>query len=69
PPKENLAAIETALKSGKNSDVTVKEFPKLNHLFQTSTTGGPDEYGNIEETFAPVALDFMGGWIVERFVK
>ena len=30
--------------------------PGLNHLFQHCTTGSPDEYIQIEETFAPEAL-------------
>ena len=55
------------LKEGGNSDVTVREFPKLNHLFQTCETGAPSEYGKIEETFAPVALNDISGWITKRF--
>ena len=64
PPKEDLAAIEEALKAGGNHDYKVVLLPKLNHLFQTATTGSPSEYGNIEETIAPVALQTMGDWIV-----
>ena len=52
PAKEDLAAIEQVL------------LPKLNHLFQTSNTGAPSEYGQIEETLAPIALQTMGDWIV-----
>jgi hypothetical protein len=66
PPKENLAEIEKALKAGGNRDVTVKELPGLNHLFQTCKTGLPGEYGKIEETFAPVALDAIGEWLLKR---
>jgi uncharacterized protein len=69
PPKENLPAIEHALKEGHNPDYTVKELPKLNHLFQTSQTGSPAEYGQIEETFSPVALKVIGDWIVQRTSK
>ncbi len=36
PPKEDLAAIKMALEEGGNKNVTVKEIPGLNHLFQTS---------------------------------
>jgi uncharacterized protein len=68
-PKENLAAIEKALKDGGNRDVTIKEFPGLNHLFQTATTGAPSEYGKIEETFNPAPLDFLTDWIVRRVGK
>ncbi len=59
PSKENLHAIENALRKAKNRKVTIKELPKLNHLFQESTTGSPAEYAAIEQTFSPVALDEM----------
>ena len=65
-PKENLAEIEKALKEGKNPDFTVKEFPKLNHLFQTARTGNVNEYGQIEETFAPAALEAVTEWVLKR---
>ena len=66
PPKENLAAIETALKQGGNTVSTVKELPGLNHLFQNAKTGGIGEYSEIEETIAPSALTLIGDWIAER---
>ena len=64
PAKEDLAAIEQALKDGGNNDYKIVLLPKLNHLFQTSSTGAPSEYGEIEETIAPIALQTMGDWIV-----
>jgi len=64
PAKEDLAAIEQALKDGGNNDYKVVLLPKLNHLFQTSSTGAPSQYGAIEETMAPIALQTMGDWIV-----
>ena len=63
PPKENLSAIETALKKGGNKNFEVKMLPGLNHLFQTSTTGAISEYGKIEETISPIALETMLDWI------
>ncbi len=68
PAKADLDAIEQALKDGGNKDVTVKELPKLNHLFQTCETGAPTEYAKIEETFAPAALQLISDWIGKRFV-
>ena len=65
-PRENLQAIEKALKVGGNKDYTVKLLPSLNHLFQTCTTGAPSEYGKIEETIAPAALQAIGDWIVKH---
>jgi hypothetical protein len=63
---ENLAAIESALKAGGNRDVTVRSLPRLNHLFQTSRTGLPAEYGTISETFSPDVLAIVSGWIAEH---
>lgn len=65
-PGQNLPAIEKALKAGGNRDVTVKELPGLNHLFQTAETGQVYEYHRIEETIAPLALDTIADWILER---
>jgi pimeloyl-ACP methyl ester carboxylesterase len=66
PATENLREIEATLKAAGNKDVTVLRLPKLNHLFQTSETGSPGEYGKIEETFAPFALKTIGDWILKR---
>jgi len=66
PVDENLREIDAALKAGGNKDVTVVRLAKLNHLFQTSETGSPNEYIKIEETIAPVALKTIGDWIVKR---
>ena len=69
PPKENLGAIEQALKASGNTKYTIKEFPKLNHLFQTAETGSPIEYAKIEETMSPEVLKFIGDWILALLVK
>lgn len=66
PPKENLDLIEAALKKGGNKNYTVVLLPGLNHLFQTSKTGLPSEYGEIEETISPAALQTMSDWILKR---
>lgn len=63
---QNLPSIETALRAGGNPDVTVKKLPGLNHLFQSATTGGVDEYVTIEETIAPVALQAITDWLEKR---
>lgn len=66
PPKENMLAIEKALKAGGNRDYLVKELPSLNHLFQTCKTGAIAEYGAIEETIATPALELIAEWILKR---
>jgi pimeloyl-ACP methyl ester carboxylesterase len=69
PPKEDLEAIESALKDAGNRDYKIVLLPGLNHLFQTTTTGAVSEYGEIEETIAPVALQTMGDWILAHVGK
>lgn len=66
PADANLAEIERALKAGGNTRYAVEKLPGLNHLFQHSETGSPSEYGAIEETFAPEALERVGNWILEQ---
>ncbi len=66
PPKENLALIEAGLKKGGNKNYTVLLMPGLNHLFQTATTGLPGEYGVIEETISPAALQTISAWILKQ---
>lgn len=62
--KENLAAIRTALAAAGNRIATVKELPGLNHLFQTCQLCTVAEYGQLEETMAPAALEEMSRWIL-----
>lgn len=63
PALENLAGIRTALTKGGNSNVTVKEFPALNHLFQECKTCSVSEYADLEESFSPMVLDEMTKWL------
>ncbi|MDL5514877.1 alpha/beta fold hydrolase [Arenibacter sp. M-2] len=65
PPKENLTAIGNALKKGGNNKVTIMELQGLNHLFQECETGSPFEYGKIEQTFSPIALEEISNWILK----
>lgn len=64
PARLDLDAIRAAL--ANNPRAVVKELPKLNHLFQTATTGGGGEYVGIEETLAPSALALMTDWIRQQ---
>jgi fermentation-respiration switch protein FrsA (DUF1100 family) len=67
--KENLDLIAAGLKAGKNRDVTIKAFPKLNHLFQTSQTGLVSEYSTIEETMSPLVLETISQWVGDRTIR
>lgn len=61
--RQNMPPIEAALKKAKNKNYKMVELSNLNHLFQHTTTGKVSEYGNIEETFAPIALKEMSDWL------
>jgi pimeloyl-ACP methyl ester carboxylesterase len=65
-PKENLPIIEKSLREGICKDYTVIEIPGLNHLFQTAETGAVSEYERIPEIIAPMALQTISDWIVEK---
>ena len=65
PSAPNLAAIQHALT--KNPDVTVRQLPGLNHMFQTARSGAIVEISDINETFAPQALQLISDWINARF--
>lgn len=65
PADENLEAITTALKAGGNKRFEVKKLSGLNHLFQTADTGAPSEYGKIEETMSPKAMEVIAQWILQ----
>ncbi len=63
PPKQNIPELEKALRAGGNPDFSVRELPKLNHLFQTCKTGSVSEYATIEETMSPAALETVAQWV------
>jgi fermentation-respiration switch protein FrsA (DUF1100 family) len=64
--KPNLARIEKALRDGGNKDFQTTELLDLNHLFQHCPTGSPTEYGGIEETTAPEALNAISDWVLRH---
>ncbi len=59
----NLAGIEQALKKGKAKNYHVTELAGMNHLFQRCTKCTLDEYGELEETFSPIALGVISDWL------
>ncbi|MDE5608502.1 MAG: alpha/beta fold hydrolase [Muribaculaceae bacterium] len=50
-----------------NPAVTAVELPDLNHLFQTCTTGLPNEYAVLPEDISPTALAAILDWLNARF--
>ncbi|WP_452221895.1 alpha/beta hydrolase family protein [Lacinutrix salivirga] len=65
-PDLNLNAIESALKKGNNNAITIIQLEGLNHLFQKSETGLPQEYAGLEDTFNIDALMVIKNWILEQ---
>jgi len=64
PADVNITAIKKALEKGGNKKTTAKVLPNLNHLFQECKTGLPNEYGIIEQTLSPTALEEISKWIL-----
>jgi uncharacterized protein len=65
-PIQNLNDIEYALSRAKNEKLTLKKYPNLNHLFQECKYGVPQEYGDLEQTIAPVVLQDILKWVKEQ---
>ena len=65
PYEKNLGEIAAALARGGNTQFETHALPDLNHLFQHAETGHPSEYGTIEETWAPEAMELIANWINE----
>ena len=57
---QNISALQKHVASEL---LTTKIYPELNHLFQHSTTGMPNEYYQIEETISPEVLKDIVDWI------
>lgn len=69
PHDQNLPEIRKALEAGGCPDITTTMLPRLNHLFQTATTGAIEEYGKIEETMSPLALNAVSDWVLAHAGK
>jgi uncharacterized protein len=68
PPDQNLPPIRKALAASGNKNYEVDELPGLNHHFQTAKTGAIAEYGEIEETMSPIAMEKVAAWILKTTV-
>ena len=61
---QNLPAYERIIAEHGKTNLTLREMPDLNHLFQHCETGSPTEYVTIEETISPEVLE-----AIVEFVK
>jgi hypothetical protein len=59
--ESNLGALRKGLPANPKNRIEAIE--GVNHLFQHCTTGAVAEYRQIEETFAPEALDLIVNWL------
>lgn len=59
----NCEEYLNALRGGIAGQKEIKAMDGLNHMFQHCGTGDPSEYKDIEETFAPEALDIITTWL------
>ncbi|MBL8878877.1 MAG: alpha/beta hydrolase [Phycisphaerales bacterium] len=64
PVSAHAAAIRTLANGRRN--ITVREEPNWNHLLQYTRKLSVSEYGAIDETFAPEALEAIRSWCVEQ---
>jgi pimeloyl-ACP methyl ester carboxylesterase len=64
----NLAGIKKALEKSKTKNFEILALPQLNHLFQTCKSCKVQEYGQLEETFSPEAMEIISKWI-DKTVK
>lgn len=60
----NIPAYNKIIADGGKTNITVKEMPGLNHLFQHCRTGNPSEYYSIAETISPEVLELASEWIL-----
>lgn len=61
---QNLPVYERIIAEHGKTNLTLRELPDLNHLFQHCDTGSPNEYYTIDETISPEVLE-----MIVEFVK
>lgn len=63
PPELHMPLLKGALAAGEVTTIEAAVLPGLNHLLQESQGGGVFEYGRIEQTVSPLALQTIADWI------
>jgi alpha-beta hydrolase superfamily lysophospholipase len=64
---EQAAALGAAMTAAGNTDVTVRVFPKLNHLFLVDPDGDPTKYARLPNgKLAPEVTALLVTWILEK---
>lgn len=65
-PGSNLAGINNAIKKSKVRVFESRELEGLNHLFQACKKCSLEEYGMLEETISPLALNTISDWLQQH---
>ena len=60
---QNLPGYEKIIAEHGKTNLTLRELPDLNHLFQHCETGSPNEYFEIEETISSEVLEMIVGFV------
>lgn len=60
---QNLPAYEQIITEHAKTNMTLREMPNLNHLFQHCETGSPNEYFTIDETISVEVLEMIVGFV------
>ena len=60
---QNLTGYEKIIADYGKTNLTLRELPDLNHLFQHCETGLPNEYYEIDETISPEVLEMIVGFV------
>lgn len=61
--KQSFDAYQALIERYGKQNMTLREMPGLNHLFQHCDKGTPDEYAKIDETIAPEVLEAIVGFV------
>ncbi|HZC18036.1 MAG TPA: alpha/beta hydrolase [Caulobacteraceae bacterium] len=61
PPAFHAPAVRTALAANRRAALI--KLPDLNHFLQRARTGAVSEYGDIEQTLAPEAMETVREWV------
>ena len=68
-PELNAPVAREALAANHQPETEILVLPGLNHLFQPSETGLPQEYPQIEQTIDPAVLEKITKWIRQVVAK
>ena len=60
---QNFPVYERIIAEYGKTNLTLRELPDLNHLFQHCETGSLEEYSEIDETISPEVLEMIVGFV------